>query len=131
MDTFAAKLRFDRENAGLSVRQLADETDISFSYITKIETGRSGKGISPDIVAKLAKRLGADVLEYLYLSDVVPSPLKELLSNKQSRAFLQNILRSPLKPADWSRLTMAVSETRADYSVSREKKSAATNRSAG
>ena len=122
MGDFAAKLRFDRELAGLSVRQLADDTGISFSYITKIETGRAGKGISPDIVAKLATRLGADVLEYLHLSDVVPAPLKELLASEPSRAFLRSVLGTPLNTSDWSRLRIAVAETQASYSVSQPKK---------
>ena len=131
MDSFATRLRTDRENAGLTVRQLADETDISFSYITKIETGRSGKGISPDIVTKLASRLRADVLEYLYLSDVVPPPLKTLLSNPQSRDFVRSILSSPLKKSDWNRLQVAVNETRASYSVPQIRNPNATTKSAG
>jgi len=119
---FATKLRIDRELAGLSVRQLADDIGISFSYITKIETGRSGKSISPQIVAKLAARLGVDVLEYLHLSDVVPAPLKELLANEQSRSFLRSVLSSPLKTSDWSRLRIAVAETQASYSVAPPKR---------
>lgn len=131
MDSFARRLRSDRERAALSVRQLADETGISFSYITKIETGRSGNGISPDIVAKLAERLGADLLEYLHLSDVVPSPFKELLSNVQSREFLRRLLSSPLENSDWSRLQTAVNETATGYSVPRVNKRSATIKSAG
>ena len=65
MDSFVSRLRSDRKKAGLTVRQLADRSRISFSYISKIETGRTRSGISPQIVATLAKELGCDELEYL------------------------------------------------------------------
>ena len=94
MEAFAKRLRTDRERAGLTVRQLANQSGISFSYITKIETGRSGKRISPQIVTMLAKLLNADSLEYLYLSDVVPSPLNELLSDEKSRRVVRGLLQS-------------------------------------
>ena len=94
MEAFAKRLRTDRERAGLTVRQLANQSGISFSYITKIETGRSGKRISPQIVTMLAKLLNADSLEYMYLSDVVPSPLNELLSDEKSRRVVRGLLQS-------------------------------------
>lgn len=94
MEAFSKRLRTDRENTGLTVRQLAEQSGISFSYITKIETGRSGKRISPDIVTTLAKLLNADALEYMYLSGVVPAPLNELLSDEQSRCVLRTMLQS-------------------------------------
>lgn len=118
MNAFAARLRADRENAGLTVRRLADRSQISFSYITKIETGRSGKGISPEIVSGLAKAVGCDELEYLYLADVVPLPLKELLADQRSRSFVRALLEASPKPAGWDRLEAALAESEAEYSVS-------------
>jgi transcriptional regulator with XRE-family HTH domain len=108
MDSFASRLRADRERAGFTVRQLANETGISFSYITKIETGRAGKGVSPDIITALAEKLESDVLEYLFLSDVVPSPLKDLLSSESSRSFLRDLIGSRVKSSGWDRLQNAL-----------------------
>lgn len=121
MDAFSVRLRADREKAGLTVRQLADQSQISFSYITKIETGRVGSGISPEIVSALAKALGCDELEYLYLSDVVPAPLKGLLTNARSRSFLRALLGMRPKPSAWDRLEAALAESGAEYSVSKRK----------
>ncbi len=92
MRDFAARLKSDRKKSGLTVRQLADLSQISFSYITKIETGRSGNGISSQIVSALAKALRSCELEYLHLSGVVPEPLNRLLADKQARTILQHLL---------------------------------------
>lgn len=117
MDPFAARLRADRENAGLTVRQLADRSQISFSYITKIETGRSGKGISPEIVSALAKAVGCDELEYMFLADVVPLPLNELLADQHSRSFIRALLGATPKPPAWDRLEAVLAESEAEDSV--------------
>ena len=121
MRAFAARLRADRENAGLTVRQLADRSRISFSYITKIENARSGKGISPEIVSALAKAVGCDELEYLYLADVVPLPLKELLADQRSRSFVRALLGATPKHDGWDRLEAALVEPEAKHSVSNKK----------
>ncbi len=117
MDAFAARLRADRERAGLTVRELAARSQISFSYITKIETGRSGKGVSPEIVSALAEAVGCDELEYLHVADVIPPPLKDLLANPQSRSFVRSLLQLRPKPAQWNRLEMVLAESTEEYSV--------------
>lgn len=110
MDAFATRLRADRNRIGLTVRQLAEQTGISFSYITKIETGRAGKGISPAIVTTLAESLQSDVLEYLSLSRVVPSPLDQLIADKQSREFLHRLLSLNVDASGWDRLQRVLAE---------------------
>lgn len=115
MDAFAARLRADRNRIGLTVRQLADQTGISFSYITKIETGRAGKGISPAIVTTLAESLRSDVLEYLSLSNVVPSPLDQLIADKRSREFLHRLLSLNVNASGWDRLQGVLAESTENY----------------
>ncbi|QDU42847.1 anaerobic benzoate catabolism transcriptional regulator [Symmachiella dynata] len=121
MSAFANRLRTDRENAGLTVRQLADLSDISFSYITKIEKGRAGSGVSPEIVSALANALGCDELEYLHLSDVVPAPLKGLLADARSRSFVRALLGTRPKFAGWERLEAVLAGTDVESSVSNRK----------
>lgn len=121
MSAFADRLRADRQNAGLTVRQLADESQISFSYITKIETGRVGSGISAEIVSALAKVLGRDELEYLYLSGVVPAPLKGLLTDARSRSFVRTLLGTRPKRSGWDRLEAALAKSRVANSVTKKK----------
>lgn len=121
MDAFAARLRADRESAGLTVRQLAEKSSISYSYITKIETARAGAGISPEVVSALAKALKCDELEYLHLSGVVPSPLNDLLADERSRCFVRALLGSRGKSKGWSHLEAALKESKAEYSVSKKR----------
>ncbi|WP_417377474.1 helix-turn-helix domain-containing protein [Gimesia maris] len=110
MNEFSDRLRKDRKNAGLTVRQLARQSGISFSYITKIETSRVGNGVSPEIVTALAKALQRDELEYLFLSGVVPAPLNALLADEQSRAFVRKLLSSRPRYAGWDRLENALTD---------------------
>ena len=121
MDLFAARLRADREEAGLTVRQLADLSGISFSYITKIEKERAGKGISPELISKLAEVLQNDVLDYLFLSGVVPSPLDDLLSDGKSRSFIRALLSTRLKSTGWERLQHALVNSNDNKSTPRRK----------
>jgi len=128
MSTFAARLRVDRENAGLTVRQLADLSGISFSYITKIETKRTGKGISPELVSKLAEVLQNDVLEYLFLSGVVPSPLNNLLSDEKSRMFVHALLGAGCKSECLDHLQTVLKDWNGSKSTSRRKKSSSRSK---
>ena len=121
MASFATRLRTDRVNAGLTVRQLAERSHISFSYITKIETARAGKGISPEVVTTLAKALDKDELDYLHISGVVPAPLSNLLADERSRCFVRALLGSRQTCTGWSRLETALSESKAAYSVLKKK----------
>ena len=123
MNGFANRLRSDRQQVGMTVRQLADETGISFSYITKIETGRSGSGVSPEIVTTLANALDRDVLEYLFLSDVVPAPLNALLSDENSRTFIRSLLNARLKSTGWERLQNVLADAHGKKPTSRNKNS--------
>lgn len=121
MKKFASRLRADRERACLTVRQLADQSGISFSYITKIETGRAGKGISPEIIGALARTLDVDVLEYLNLSEIVPPPLNDLLSNERSRLFVRELLDSHLKHDGWDCLFQALANSQGGKQASQTK----------
>lgn len=110
MNAFASRLKQDRVRHGLTVRQLAEQSGISFSYITKIETGNSGKGVSPSVIKSLAVSLNEDVLEYFFLSNVVPSPLHDLLSDCQSREFVRLLLKTGVSGSGWARLQKALVE---------------------
>ena len=112
MHDFADRLKCDREAAGLTVRQLAQVSGISFSYITKIEKGRYSSGISPAIIQALAKSLEADDLEYLYLSGVVPSPLNSLIAEEKSRYFVRKLLETSPTDAAWESLQAALPPVR-------------------
>lgn len=80
---FGEYLKKMRERKGYSIRQLASYSGVSDSYLSQIETGKSGVP-KPAILRKLASPLGVDYKELLraagYLPDEAPSepPRKEV-----------------------------------------------------
>ncbi len=80
------KLRGRRQEAGLSLKQLAGRTGLSISYLSEIETGR--KYPKPDKLLLLADALGLPFDELVSLrvaEDLVP--LKEALSSSLLQEF--------------------------------------------
>jgi transcriptional regulator with XRE-family HTH domain len=61
-DLFATNLRRLRHARGLSQDELADEAEVSRSYLAQVETAK--KHISLKIIAKLAKALNVDPMEF-------------------------------------------------------------------
>jgi transcriptional regulator with XRE-family HTH domain len=80
------KLRGRRQEAGLSLKQLAGRTGLSISYLSEIETGR--KYPKPDKLLRLADTLGLpfDELVSLRVSEEL-LPLKEALSSGLLQEF--------------------------------------------
>lgn len=60
---FGQKLKEIRTSRGLTQAQLAEEAQVTTSYITRLENGTSAPGI--DLVARLAKALGAEIADLL------------------------------------------------------------------
>jgi len=61
-DLFATNLRRLRHARGLSQDELADEAEVSRSYLAQVETAK--KHISLKIIAKLAQALNVDPVEF-------------------------------------------------------------------
>jgi transcriptional regulator with XRE-family HTH domain len=59
--TLGEKIKFLRERRGYSLSKLEKLSGVSDSYISDIETGKTGDDIKLDKIKKLAKALGADV----------------------------------------------------------------------
>jgi len=62
---FAANLRRFRHAKGMSQEDLAYETDVNRTYVSKLEKGVSYPGL--EIIAKLANALGVEPAELLML----------------------------------------------------------------
>jgi transcriptional regulator with XRE-family HTH domain len=60
---FAARLKVLREERKLSHHRLAELADIHWSYLSRLEKGRSAPGV--DIVEKLASALGVLIADLL------------------------------------------------------------------
>ncbi len=68
-ENFGSIIRYLREKQGYSLKDLEDMTDISPSYINRLENGARACPSYP-IVEKLAKALNADVTELLEIAEI-------------------------------------------------------------
>lgn len=83
---FGEKLRQLRTEAKLSLRKLADATDVNFSYLSKIETGVLPPP-SERLITKLAATLNADKEELMALAGRLPSYVREELRERGISKF--------------------------------------------
>jgi transcriptional regulator with XRE-family HTH domain len=118
---FASRLRADREKAGLTIRELADQVGISFAYVSRFEVVGTGPHLKPKIIFALAKALGADELEYLHLSGTVPAPLKPFISDAEGRAFVRAVAKAKPRAGDWDRLAAALGKSGGKKSKAKKK----------
>jgi transcriptional regulator with XRE-family HTH domain len=93
----------------MTVRDLAKEASIDYSYVSKIENGKATNRLSRDVVKSLAQALDGDELEYFRLSGLLPDQLVKCLQDPQAREFLQRISESNLSTDDWIALERLLS----------------------
>jgi transcriptional regulator with XRE-family HTH domain len=79
MNSFGGRVRQLRKTKGLSLRQLAPQVGVGFTYLSKVETGRLDFGEFPseELIRKLAKALGGDLDELLLLAKKIPEPIRQ------------------------------------------------------
>lgn len=75
---FGSYLRELRKQRDLSLRQLAEDAGIDFTYLSKVETNKIPPP-SEDAIMRLADALGADADELLSLARKVDRTLHEFL----------------------------------------------------
>lgn len=83
--TFGGRIRQLRKEHDLTLRELADQVGIDFTYLSKIETGR---GVPPaeDTIRRLAQRLDADPEELVLLADKLPTAFeRDLLARPEEQ----------------------------------------------
>jgi HTH-type transcriptional regulator, competence development regulator len=76
--TFGAHLRRLRKTKGLTLRQVAAQVGVGFTYLSRVETGRMTYGDYPSegLIHKLAEALDADENELLVLAEKIPEKIK-------------------------------------------------------
>jgi len=87
---FGSRIRELRKLANKNQREVADEVDIDFTYLSKIESG-SMPPPSEKVISKLAKVLNADSDELITLAGKVPSDLSNILRDKEIVQLLRSI----------------------------------------
>lgn len=100
---FGSKLRELRQKKGLTLRALAEEVGVDFTYLSKIENGKAGYLPGADTIRAIAEKLGADALELLRIADKVPPEMKQLTKSASARRFLQRA-QEVASPDDWDAL---------------------------
>jgi transcriptional regulator with XRE-family HTH domain len=98
--TFGERLRLVRKERGLTLRQLADEVGVDFTYLSKIENGRLSYTPAVDTIRELARVLKVDSLELLRLANKLPKELEPMNANVQARRFFDRASQVA-SPDDW------------------------------
>ena len=77
--TFGEHLRTLRKARGLTLRQMAAQVGVGFTYLSRVETGRMTYGDYPseELIHKLAEALVADENELLVLAEKIPEKIKK------------------------------------------------------
>lgn len=87
--TFGEKLRKMRHAKGLTLRRLASQVDVGFTYLSRVETGTMTYGDYPSeaLIHRLADVLEADEDELLLLAKKIPEPVRKRVLQRPD-AFL-------------------------------------------
>jgi PGF-pre-PGF domain-containing protein len=80
---FGTRLRELRTQAGLSLRELASQVNVDFTYLSKIENGALPPP-SDKVIRQLAETLHADKDEMLTLAGKIPPDIAEILKDRET-----------------------------------------------
>jgi len=88
---FAEKLRQARRSRGMTQRDLARESHLTESYISRLENGAIAPGI--DLVARLARALGSPIGELLPVGEA-PERNARAVATEQAKRLFESVLQS-------------------------------------
>lgn len=94
-ETFGQRIKRRRRELGFTQRQVADELEIDFTYLSKLENDR-GEPAGEKTVRRLAAVLRDDEEELLALAGKVPEELRDRA--QQDLAFARLLRRLPDVP---------------------------------
>ena len=110
--SFGATLRECRRRAGLSQRDLAERTDLDFSYISKIENGRLPPPAADTVVA-ICRVLGVPTDALLALTGKIPSEVQQALStNRGAQRFMLEAQRLAMPEQESEEMASALQRLR-------------------
>lgn len=83
------RVRQLRKGKGLTLRSLASQVGVGFTYLSRVETGNMTCGEYPSeaLIHRLAETLDGDETELLLLAEKIPEPVKERVFQRPD-AFL-------------------------------------------
>jgi transcriptional regulator with XRE-family HTH domain len=110
--TFGVALRARRRAAGMTQRDLAEQSGLDFSYISKLENDRLPPPAA-DTVVTLCRILGIPAEELLSLTGKIPSDVQATLSTSvNAQRFLSEARQMRLTDAEWSDLVRSLRRLR-------------------
>jgi transcriptional regulator with XRE-family HTH domain len=101
--TFGERLRRLRKEKNMTLRGLAEEAGVDFTYLSKIENAIAGYSPGADTIRALAAVLKVDALELLKLANKVPPELLGISEDAKARRFF-NRAQKIASPDDWDAL---------------------------
>ena len=113
---FGKRLRQARKKRGLTLRQLAKEAGVNFTYLSKIENERVPYTPAAETIRDLARILKVDSLEFLKLANKLPKELEPLNANVQARRFF-NRASQVASPDDWEALLELLEDRQTDKKI--------------
>ena len=81
---FGKKIHTLRKAKAMTLRALAAEVDVGFTYLSKIENAKLGFGDAPSekLIRRLADALGADEEELLLMADKIPAAIRKRIRER-------------------------------------------------
>jgi transcriptional regulator with XRE-family HTH domain len=111
-ESFGAKLRAYRRQAGMTQRELARMIGRDFSYISKIENERLPPPAA-DTVVRICEALGVPQTELLALTGKLPSDVRSNVSSSESaQRFLREALELELSEEEWASMINTLRQLR-------------------
>lgn len=117
MTAFGQRLHYLRKQRKMSQRELAERVGVDFTYISRIEHGRT-HAPSTLVICRIAQALEADVDELFNLSGKVPSRLLETaLNNPLLTELIRVICYHPISEETYRQLIQIAKESGAKEEV--------------
>ncbi len=117
--TFGKRLRQARKEQGLTLRRLAEEAGVNFTYLSKIENERVPYTPAAETIRNLARILKVDSMEFLKLANKLPKELEPLNANVHARRFFDRASQVA-SPADWEALLELLEKRQTGKKVGRK-----------
>jgi transcriptional regulator with XRE-family HTH domain len=117
--TFGKRLRQVRTERGLTLRQLAEEAGVNFTYLSKIENERVPYTPAAETIRNLARILTVDSMEFLKLANKLPKELEALNANVHARRFFDRASQVA-SPADWEALLELLEDRQSEKKLGRK-----------
>jgi transcriptional regulator with XRE-family HTH domain len=110
--SFGTRIRQLRKEHDLTLRELAEQVEIDFTYLSKIETGNTPVPAEATI-RRLARALNADPEELILLANKLPADFEQDLLDRPERQVAElyrSIAGKRYSDADWKEILELLQE---------------------